>query len=107
MNGELSFCTVAWIEAGRRKVALRMADGSFRLAEIHDAYSPKLGDRLCGNFSDADPVTVTTIQPTTAVCLTVRLSAGSLGELRAGLLDSTGHTQRQTVTRSVGANPFV
>jgi len=83
MNGELSFCTVAWIETGRRKVALRMEDGSFRLADIHDDYLPTLGDRLRGNFSDADPVTVTTTQPTAAVCLTVHQSGGSLSELRA------------------------
>lgn len=84
-----------------------MEDGSFRLADIHDSYAPTLGDRLCGNFSDTDPVTVTTTQPTAAVCLTVRRSAGSLGELRAGLPNSIGHIQRQTVTSCVGANPFV
>jgi len=59
-----------------------MDDGTLRLAIIHDAYTPTLGDRLRGDFSNADPVTVTRDQPTAAVCLTVR-QGESPNELRA------------------------
>lgn len=71
MSDDLSFCTVAWIEAGQRELALRMEDGSVRMAKLHDSYVPSVGDRLRGNFANAGQTTATKLGPPAAVCLTV------------------------------------